>query len=165
LPERDAAGLDRFLAASERELRFAQKTLDAARLVRNCLVVFATYLGRSRREVGETLGLSLGRVQQLSEDPSREVTEVVQELVEAATLVAKNMGEGPCPREEIPKPHTASRADHESLIDLMLLLGLLEERSGGLQLTADGKALSGGPAAGKGRKSGQKRERAIDAPK
>jgi len=165
LPERDAKGLDRRLAVAERELRFAQQALDAARLVRNCLVVFATHLGRSRREVGECLGLSLGRVQQLNENPPSEVIEAVDEMVEAAGLVAKNIGARPCPREDIPRPRAMSSEEHDQLIEIMLLLGLLEEGSDGLRLTADGASLSERPVARTARKGNRDRERTGDATK
>lgn len=165
LPEREGEGIDRSLAVYEREFRFAQEALETTRLARNCLVILATRLGRSRREVGEILGLSLGRVQQLNENPPAEVVKAVDELVEAAGLVAKNIGNGCCPRGEVPKPRPLTHEELARVIDSMLMLGLLEEESNGLRLTADGAALSSGsrPVAQRRRKGAGDRERAGDA--
>lgn len=164
VPERDAEGIERSLAIAEREFRFSQQALEATRLIRNCIVVLASHLGRSRREVGESLGLSLGRVQQLSEDPPPEVVKVVEEVLEAATLVAKNIGDRPCPREDVPKPRALSSEDLDRVLDSMLLLGLLEEDADGLRLTADGLALDAPrPAGRKQRKGAIDRERTSDA--
>jgi hypothetical protein len=165
LPERDAKGIDRSLAVAEREFRFAQQALEGTRMVRNCLVVLATQLGRSRREVGESLGLSLGRVQQLNEDPSHAVLEVVEELLEAATLVAKNVGPHPCPREDVPKPRALSHQQLDQVIRAMLVVGLLEESADGLQLTSDGLALIGStpPVARQDRKKAADRKGAANA--
>jgi len=167
LPERDAQGIERSLAIFEREFRFAQQAVDATRMVRNCLVVLATSLGRSRREVGESLGLSLGRVQQLNENPAAEVMQVVEQVLEAATLVAKNIGDRPCPREDVPKPRALSNEELDEVIHVMLLLGLLAEDADGLRLTSDGLTLldTSSRAGRKQRKNAGDRERAGNASK
>ena len=165
LPEHNARGLTRSLAIAEREFRFAQQALEASRLVRNCIVVLATRLGLSRRQVGESVGLSLGRVQQLNEDPPEEVVQVVEEVLEAAELVAKNIGVRPCPREDVPKPRALIHAELDGVIEAMLLLGLLEEAADGLQLTSDGATLidASGPRKRKPVKTGKDRDRAGKA--
>jgi hypothetical protein len=167
VPERDAKGVDKRLAIAEREFRFTQRAMEEARLVRNCLVVLATHLGRSRREVGETLGLSLGRVQQLNENPPPEVMAIVEELVMAVELLAKNIGRRPCPREDVPKPRALSREELDDVIELMLMLGLLKDGPDGLELTSDGITLVDvtGPVKRKELKSSRDRERAGDATK
>lgn len=167
LPECDAAGINRSLAAAEREFRFAKQALDAAGLIRNQLVVLATRLGLSRRQVGETLGLSTGRVQQLNEDPPSEVVEEVEEFVSAATLLAGLIGERPCPRDNIPRPRELGRDHLDELVGSMLTLGLLDEVADGLRLTDDGRALidipPGTGAKRKEQKTTADRERVGDA--
>lgn len=141
LPEYDAGGISRALALAEREFRFAKQKLDAAGLVRHRLVVVASHLGHSRRKVGETIGLSTGRVQQLNEDPPDGLAEEVDEFVRAAALVAGLIGESPCPREDIPRPRQFGSDQLDQLVDSMLALGLLENVAGRLRLTDDGRAL------------------------
>jgi hypothetical protein len=167
LPERDADGVARALALAEREFRLVKEKLDTAGLVRHRLVVLAGRLGQSRRRVAETLGLSTGRVQQLSEDPPDELVNEVDEFVHAAALVADMIGAGSCPREEIPRPRKFGSDQLDELIDSMLTLGLLEKKAGNLELTNDGRALMdtplGGGAKRKEEETGVDRERASDA--
>lgn len=170
LPECDAAGIHRSLAAAEREFRFAKQALDATGLIRNRLVLLATKLGLSRREVGETLGLSTGRVQQLNEDPPGDVVRGLEEFLSAAALVAGLIGRGARLREEIPRPRELGADQMDQVMASMLVLGLLEEEADGLRLTDDGRALieitPGADAKQhKGQKTTANRERANDAAK
>jgi hypothetical protein len=137
LPERDAVGVDRILATAVRELRFAQHEAEARSFARNCLVVLETWLGRSRRHVAELADLSAARVQQLSDDPPREVTEFLR----VATLVAGLLGEEPCPRDDVPRPRDVDVEELDRVLDSMLAVGLLEEGPDGLGLTEDGLTL------------------------
>lgn len=139
LPERDAEGVDRALAIAVRELRFAQQEAEVRSFIRNCLVVLATNLGRSRRDVAELADLSATRVQQLNEDPPRQV----MEFVRIAALVVGLLGEIPCPREDVPRPRDVDAENFDGVIDSMLTVGLLEEAPDGLRLTDDGSALRG----------------------
>lgn len=139
LPERDAVGVDRALAIAVRELRFAKQEVEARNFARNCLVVLGTRLGRSRRRISVIADLSAARIQQLNDDPPREVTEFVR----IATLVAGLLGEDPCSRDDVPHPRGLDAEELAGVLDSMLAVGLLEEASGGLQLTADGAALCG----------------------
>jgi hypothetical protein len=139
LPERDAGGFDRAFAIAVRESRFSQQETEARNFERNCLVVLGVKLGRSRRYLADLSDLSATRVQQLNEDPPREVTEFVR----IATLVAGLLGEKPCPREDVPRPRDVDAEELEGVIDSMIAVGLLEASPDGLCLTADGSALSG----------------------
>jgi hypothetical protein len=167
LPECDATGIDRSLAAAEREFRFAKQAADAAGLVRHYLVLLATRLGRSRREVGETLGLSTGRVQQLNENLPGDLAKEVEEFVSAAACVASAIGEGPCPRDDVPRPPELGSDELDQVVTSMLVLGLLEEVAGSLLLTDDGRSLIDlAPGAGaklREQKASADRERAGDA--
>lgn len=163
LPERDADGVDRVLATAVREHRLAQHEADVRSSVRNCLVVLVTRLGRSRRDVAELADLSVTRVQQLIEDPPREVIEFIR----TASLIAGLLGDKPCPREEVPRPRHVDTEELDDVIDLMLAVGLLEEDASGLRLTRDGTSLRDfgehAPRARRGRKRTADGERAGDA--
>jgi hypothetical protein len=167
LPECDATGIDRLLAIAERDVRFAKQKLDAAGAARQRLVVLASRLGRSRREVGETLGLSTGRVQQLNDDPPAEVVGDVEGLIRAAVLIGDRIGNTPCPRDGVPPVPGLGGDERDEAVDLMLALGLLEEADGEVRLTNDGSALVtaalGAGASGKARTGSAKRERVSDA--
>lgn len=166
LPEYDAVGLDRPLAAIERDFRFAKQKLEAIGLTRQKLVVLATRLGHSRREVGQTLGLSTARVQQLNEDPPQEVVEDVEELVRTAALVGDRLGDEPCPRESVPPVRGIGADEQDELVGLMLAVGLLEEADGEVRLSKDGSALvrvARGAEAKPRTQMGVERERVSDA--
>jgi hypothetical protein len=167
LPERDAAGLDRALAAAERVLRFAKRAQEEAALTRLRLVLLATHVGHSRRHVGEALDLTPGRVQQLNEAPTAKLLVELDEFVREAKIVASSIGDGVRARDEIPMPPGFGREHLEEVVQAMLDCGLLEELPTGLRLTADGLALSNGPTglrtAGARHKAGSTRERAADA--
>lgn len=137
LPERDAVGVDRALAIAVREFRFAKHEIEARGFVRNCLVVLGIKLGRSRRHVAELADLSVGRVQQLNDEPPAEVTEFVR----TATLVTGLLGEKPCPPEDVPRPRDLNAEELDGVLDSMIAVGLLEQGADGLRLTEDGLAL------------------------
>jgi hypothetical protein len=143
LPECDASGIDRHLAIAERQLRFAKQALDTASQDRVRMIVLATHVGRSRRDIGETLGLSAGRVQQLNEDPASAITKEVDDFVRDAAIVASLIRDGPYRREDIPLPRGFGRDRLEEIVDSMITLELLEEGAIGLQVTNDGEALVG----------------------
>lgn len=162
LPEWDGSGLDRSLALAERRWRFAKQALDDAGTLRQYLVILAARLGRSRRLVGETLGLSPARIQQLNEAPPAAVVSQVDEFLAASTRVAASMGAEAYPRDEIPRPRDFGIDQFEEVIDAMVAVGLVEESAAGLRLTGDGRALL---EAKEHRpvKSGRDRERAGSA--
>lgn len=164
LPEWDGAGLDRSLALAEREYRFAKQAMDDAGVRRQYLVILASRLGRSRRIVGETLGLSPARIQQLSEAPPDEVVAGVEEFLGSAIRVAALLGSGACPREELPRPRDLGGDEFEEIITSMIAVGLVEKTAEGLRLTEDGCILLGKMGAKrKPVKSDSDRERAGDA--
>jgi hypothetical protein len=142
LPEYDASGVDRCLAVAERRVRFAKQALEAAGRDRTWMVVLATHLGRSRRDVGETLGLSTGRVQQLNEDPPSAIAEEVERFVRDAAVVVRLIGDRPCPRDDLPLPRESGRDQLEEVVASMVVLGLLEEGPDGLTVTDDGRTLT-----------------------
>jgi len=166
LPEWDATGLDRALAVREREYRFARQALDDIGIARQYLIILAARLGRSRRVVGEVLGLSPARVQQLSESPSPEIVADVEKFVADATRIAILIGTGVCPRDELPRPRDLGVDELEEILDSMIAAGLLEESAAGLKLTDDGQTLAKpNEVKRKPVKSGRDRERAGDATK
>lgn len=165
LPEWDGSGLDRSLALAEREYRFAKQALEDAGVLRQYLIVLASGLGRSRRVVGETLGLSAARVQQLSEAPSEELLADVEEFVGFATQVAILLGSSPCPRDALPRPSALGSDELEEIVASMIAVGLAEEvADDSVRLTEDGLALVKTPGMKrKPAKSYQDRERASSA--
>ncbi len=142
LPEWDGSGLDRSLALAEREYRFAKQALEDSGTRRQYLIVLASRLGRSRRGVGDTLGLSAARVQQLSEAPSDAMLADVEAFVGFATVIAAQLGADTCPRDELPRPRTLGSDEFEEIIASMISAGLAEMVvEDGLRLTEDGLAL------------------------
>lgn len=165
LPEWDGSGLGRSLALAEREYRFAKQALEDAGVLRQYLIVLVAHLKWSRRVVGDNLGLSAARVQQLSEAPPAEMLADVEEFVGSATQVATLLGSSTCLRDELPLPPTFGRDELEEVIASMISVGLVEEVAGdGLKLTEDGLALLKTKSAKrKSVKSDQDRERADSA--
>jgi hypothetical protein len=141
LPEWDGEGVDRSLARAERQWRFAKQALDDAGVLRQYLVVLAARLGRSRRRVGETLGLSPARIQQLHETAPAGIVADVEEFVRTATRVAAQLGRKVRPRAELSRPEGLGGDEFEEAVDSMIALGLIEEVAKGLSLSKDGKAL------------------------
>ena len=165
LPEWDGSGLDRSLALAEREYRFAKQAVEDTGVTRQFLVVLAARLGRSRRVVGETLGLSPARVQQLSESPSDALLTGVEEFVGSATKVAVLLGSDTCARDEVPHPRAMGSDELGEIVDAMISAGLAEEvADAGLRLTEDGHALIRTNEKGRKPASGDRdRERAGSA--
>jgi hypothetical protein len=141
LPEWDGHGVDRSLALAERQWRFAKQALDDAGVMRQYLVVLAARLGRSRRVVGETLGLSSARIQQLHETAPPEIVAEVEEFVRTASRVAGQLGKETRPRAELPRPPGLGGDEFEETIDSMIAVGLIEKAAKGLRLTKDGQTL------------------------
>jgi hypothetical protein len=142
LPEWDGSGLDRSLALAERQYRFAKQAAEDAGVLRQRVVVLAACLGRSRRVVSDTLGLSTARVQQLSESPSDELLADVEEFVVTVTRIAALLGPGVNPREELSAPDGLGGDEFDEIVDSMVSVGLAEEVADrGLRLTEDGLAL------------------------
>jgi hypothetical protein len=142
LPETDASGVDRCLAIAERNWRFARKALDDAGLDRTRLVLLASRMGRSRRDVSETLGLSSGRVQQLNDDPPLELAAEVDRFLRDASDVAVSLE-----ARERSSSHPVTRrglgADRsDEVVADMISLGLLEEMPDGLRVTEAGRSLA-----------------------
>ncbi len=141
LPEWDGTGLDRSMALTERHYRFAKQALDDAGVWRQYLVVLAARLGRSRRIVGKTLGLSTARIQQLNESAPDELVADVDEFVASATRVAALIGAEACQRDQLLRPRDLGVDELEEIVDSMIATGLVEETTEGLQLTPDGLSL------------------------
>jgi hypothetical protein len=141
LPEYDAVGVDRSLALAERHYRYAKQALDEAGVLRQYLVILAGRLGRSRRVVGETLGLSSARIQQLSESPPTALVADVEQFVLSAKRVAALLGSGTCPRDELPRPRDIGGDEFEEIVASTIAVGLVEEDQNGLRLTKDGLLL------------------------
>jgi hypothetical protein len=141
LPEWDGQGVDRPLALAERQWRFVKQALDDAGVLRQYLIVLATRLGRSRRLVGETLGLSTARIQQLHETAPPEVVADVEDFVRTASRVAEQLGGESWPRAELPRPDGLGSDEFEEVVASMIAVGLIEEATKGLRLTNDGWTL------------------------
>ncbi len=142
LPEHDASGIDRCLAAAERHWRFAKKALDDAGRDRMRIILLATRMGKSRRDVGETLGLSSGRVQQLNEDPPAELAAEVDRFIGDAAEIAAGLAAHPSPSHEFPSHHGLGSDRFDELVTDMLALGLLDGTPDGLQVTDGGRSLA-----------------------
>lgn len=142
LPEHDDFGVNRALATSERRLRFAKKALDDAGRDRTRAILLATHVGKSRREVGETLGLSAARVQQLNEDPPADLVNRFDRFVRDASEIVAATGLDPCPRAELRAPSGLGSDGFDEVIAEMIALGLLEQTHDLVQVTDDGRSLA-----------------------
>jgi hypothetical protein len=169
LPEHDAApGIDRYLAATERRWRFAKKALDDAGTDRTWAILIATRLGRSRRDVSETIGLSSGRIQQLNEDPPPELRRALDRFVDDAAEVVELVSSESHRSRGFDAPREIGSDRFDELVREMLALGLLEETSGRVAVTEDGRSLAAAQLTRRGRgraarRHGVGRERAGDA--
>jgi hypothetical protein len=168
LPERDAEGIDRCLAMIERRWRFAKKALDDIGRDRMWVILLASRVGKSRREVGETLGLSAGRVQQLNEHPPAELLDELDRFTEDATRIVAALGPNACPREDLPTPRGLGSDRFDEVVAEMIVLGLLDSAGHAVQVTNDGHALAttglGRPGLSRtNRKPGRSGERVGDA--
>jgi DNA-directed RNA polymerase specialized sigma24 family protein len=143
LPERDAQGLDRRLAITERELRFLREASDAATARRSQLVLLGTELGMTRRQIAEVLGLSAGRVQQLHEEVDDQHAAEVQRTISDARLLLKHVNDGLHPdRLDIPSGWTREKLD--DVLGHLVDFGLLEVIEAGdeLRVTETGKRVT-----------------------
>jgi hypothetical protein len=141
LPEYDGSGVDRCLAAAERRCRFEKKAFDDAARIRMRIILVATRMGKSRREVGEILGLSSARVQQLNEDPPADMTAQVDAFVERASRVVAALDGGRCVRHELGARTSLGADEIDEVLTDMLALGLLDETPEGLGTTDAGVSL------------------------
>jgi hypothetical protein len=130
-PERDGSGLARALARSEKDLRFARHEVDLAADRRARLVSIASALGMKRREVGELVGLTAGRVQQLIDELSPAGHHDVAGFLNTALLVLRSVGPNEIERSALPAPG--------DLVDEMIDLELLFERSDHVGVTTAGE--------------------------
>jgi hypothetical protein len=143
LPERDAEGLGRRLAIAEREVRFIREALEASTARRSQLTVLATKLGMTRRQISEMLGLSVGRVQQLHEEATREQDAFVQQTIHDARLLLAHAEDSLQPAT-IGMPSGWSQEKLEDVVAQLIDVGLLEDtedESGAVRITAAGRSL------------------------
>jgi hypothetical protein len=134
-PERDASGLAQLVAIEERELRFARREAELRAERRARYVAIMASIGMTRREIGQCIGLSTGRVQQVVEDLPASVRAEVDELLRDALRVLRQVGPRSIPRDEVELP--ASR--DEALLDELVAYGLLEQDGGVLHLAEAGE--------------------------
>jgi len=153
LPERDAEGVHRRLAATERSLRLLREASERAADARTHLVLIASDLGVTRRHLGETLGLSAGRIQQLHDDATPAQIGAVRALLEEATLLLAQAGDR-FRRDELERPPGWSVDKLEETIAEMVDTGLLDEADGVLHVTETGERL------GDAKRKGSRRARA-----
>jgi hypothetical protein len=167
LPEHDGIGVERSLAASERQVRFAKQALDEAVSHRNKVVMLASSLGLGRREVGEFTDLSTARIQQLLEDPRGELARDVEEFELLAAAVVAEIGTETVPLELLPRPPQIGPDQMQQVTRAMVALGLLEEGLGLVRVSDDGLMLRVGTASNRAKRRAARvnrnRERAGNA--
>jgi hypothetical protein len=134
-PEVDDHGLRRLLALEERELRFARRRLELITEQRTRVVMIASALGMTRREISELLGLSAGRVQQVAEDASAALRLEIEELLRDAVKVFRALGAHTVPHDALVLPSGRG----SELLDELVELGLLAEADGGVRMTEAGE--------------------------
>jgi len=99
-------------------------------------------MGKSRRDVGETLGLSTGRVQQLNDDPPAELVAEVDRFIRDAMQIAAVLETRPSSRDEVPSRHGLGSDRVDEVVMDMLALGMLVETPEGLKVTDIGQIVS-----------------------
>ncbi len=134
-PERDGSGIVRLAAIEERELRYARHEAELRAARRTRLVAIMTGIGMTRREVGECVGLSTGRVQQVVEDLPPAVQTDVDELLRDALHVLRQIGPRTVDRDEVELP----REREVELLDELVAYGLLEQTRSAVRLTEAGE--------------------------
>jgi hypothetical protein len=134
-PERDATGIAQLAAIEERELRFARREVELRAERRARYVAIMTAIGMKRREVGECIGLSTGRVHQLLEDMPETLRAEVRQLVDDALTALRSIGPRTVAREDVDLP--SERAAH--VLDELVSYGLLIEDERGLRLSEAGE--------------------------
>ena len=120
-PERDSRGLKRRLAIDERSVRFARWQLERMTEGRARTIAIASGLGMTRREIGELLGLSAGRVQQVLEDLPPILRSEVDHLLRDVLKVLRHLGSRSSDVEDLAR----SSGVGSDAIDELVSLGLL----------------------------------------
>jgi hypothetical protein len=127
-PERDGDDLERHLAEVERRIRFTRRGLDLLTSQRLKSIVAASLLGMTRRGVGETVGVSTGRVQQLVDDLSPDAREEIESILDAGALLATLLPpDTPIDRDAIEPPADWDRLNLSAALDDLVELGLLKQ--------------------------------------
>jgi len=142
LPERDGEGIIRRLALVERELRFLREATEEVGGHRGFLVLLAAEIGLTRKEIGELIGLSTGRVQQLCDDAGPDDRQLVTTvLAESRELLALTGVDGPVdsPLDPRLRPPAWGPDKLDEVVATMVACGLLEETSEGLEVTTSGR--------------------------
>lgn len=125
-PERDGTGIVRQLATDEREVRFARDAFERALETRSRRVAFASFLGMSRRQVGELLGVSATRVQQLLEEISVPVRQELEQLAVDCRTVLDALPDGSVARSSIAPPQGWREERLARVLDELVEHGLID---------------------------------------
>jgi hypothetical protein len=134
-PERDSDGLKRRLAIDERSVRFARSQLEQMTEIRARTIAIASGLGMTRREIGELLGLSAGRVQQVLEDLPTILRSEVDHLLRHVLKVLRHLGSRSGSIEDL----TSSLDIDVRAIDELVSFGLLTQRGSLIGVTDAGE--------------------------
>jgi hypothetical protein len=129
-PERDADGIDRAIAITERTVRLLRHELERATEARQVIVGVASGLGVTRRHVAGVIGVSTGRIQQLLDDAPRRVQLEVERVLRDAPTILELVHEEPLGRDQIEPPKGWDRSQVSEMIAQLVNLGLLADKDG-----------------------------------
>ena len=116
-------------------MRFARRRLELITEQRTRVVLIASALGMTRREISELLGLSAGRVQQVAEDAPAALRLEIDDLLRDAVKVFRALGARTVSRDALTLP--AGRGPE--LLDELVELGLLAEADGAVHVSDAGE--------------------------
>jgi hypothetical protein len=134
-PERDSSGLRCLLATEERSLRFARWEADRVSGRRARTIAISSRLGETRKEIGDTIGLSTGRIQQIIEDLSPTILAEVDQLADEILAVVRYLGSRAVNSNEVAR----SIGCDEGLLPELVTMGLLAEDGPRVYVTEAGE--------------------------
>src|SRR5581483_903611 len=143
LPERDGDPLARRLALAERAMRMCRYETELAGRFRVQMIVAATQLGMNRRQIGEVLGLSPARVQQLYDDAQPEEVAAVKRALAGARVLLEAMPDQ-VTVGKLSRPEGWGADEFDEVLAACENFGLLERDAESLQVTDLGRALREG---------------------
>lgn len=133
-PERDDRGVGHQLAVAERDLRLLRREIELATNRRARAVAIASELGLTRRQIGELLGISPARVQQLLDDAPAALRLDVGRFIEEARAVIGRLSTGGVARGGLSMPGWSDVDLGQTIDELIAWELVVEDPAGTLKI-------------------------------